>query len=245
MTVPDTCPKCGAALPLSTPRPAQCPTCGVYFAKLQRTATPAPSPLVFEEVPDTDDERWLWLWPAQPLTRTQWMGWCVLLAVLIVWGGWFATRSIVDGDAMHSVLHLPNLAFHEAGHVFLSPFGELLMFFGGSLLQCVVPLVVCVAFLRRGDIAGAAAGLWWCGQNLLDVAPYIADARSLSLPLIGEVNNEIVEARPLRHDWHNILDQLGWLEHDLLLARLAWLVGCVLMLTACTWLAAVLWRERE
>ena len=42
------------------------------------------------------------------------------------------------------------------------------------------------AFLKQGDRFGAAVCAWWAGQNLLDVAPYIADARALQLVLLGD-----------------------------------------------------------
>jgi hypothetical protein len=81
----------------------------------------------------------------------------------------------------------------------------------------------------------AAVCLWWCGQNFIDVAPYIADARALSLPLIGEWSDEMVDARAFRHDWHNILGSIGWLAHDRSLAALAKLTGVSLMLLSWIW----------
>lgn len=240
---PYACPKCGAALSADPALLSQCPACGVYFAKLNQPPHRQP-PLVYEEVPAREEPQgWrAWLLPAQPPASHQLVGWTLLLAVMLLWGGWFVTRDIRSGEIMESFLHQPNLAFHEAGHVLFIPLGEFMSILGGSLFQCLVPLILTLAFLRRHDAAGAAATLWWTGQNLLDVAPYIADARSLSLPLIGEVSEEMVDARALRHDWHNILLQLDMLEADMLLARLAWLCGTLIMLTGSIWLAAIIWR---
>ena len=71
------------------------------------------------------------------------------------------------------MLHLPNLVFHEAGHVIFSPFGRFMTVLGGSLFQCLVPIALAIAFLRQDDRFGAAVCSWWAGQNLLDVAPYV------------------------------------------------------------------------
>jgi len=44
-----------------------------------------------------------------------------------------------------------------------------------------VPIACLVAFWRRRDRFGAAVAVWWAGQNLVDLAPYINDARALQL----------------------------------------------------------------
>ncbi|MFZ2256380.1 MAG: hypothetical protein WAW59_07155 [Patescibacteria group bacterium] len=50
---------------------------------------------------------------------------------------------------MDAWIHLPNLIFHEAGHVIFMPFGELLAILGGSLMQLIVPGVIVYVFLLR------------------------------------------------------------------------------------------------
>ena len=85
-----------------------------------------------------------------------------------------------------SFLHLINLPFHEAGHILFSPFGEFMTTLGGSLAQVLVPIVCAGAFLTTSwNPFGAAVMGWWAGENLLDVAIYINDARALQLTLIG------------------------------------------------------------
>ena len=121
---------------------------------------------------------------------------------------------------MDSVLHLPNLVFHEAGHVLFAFFGRFLTVLGGSLFQFALPLALAGAFLRQNDPFGAAVCTWWAGQNLLDLAPYIADARALQLVLLGGRTGAEVEG----HDWEYLLGQLGWLRFDRPLAsgRIGW-----------------------
>ncbi|MFP5305132.1 MAG: zinc ribbon domain-containing protein, partial [Gammaproteobacteria bacterium] len=135
-----------------------------------------------------------------------------------------------------SFLHNVDLPFHEFGHVLFRPFGEWMMYLGGSLFQCLLPLLLAGYFVfRQGQPFSAAVCLWWCGQNFIDVAPYIGDARALALPLIGEFSEEAVDLRAFRHDWHNVLGALGWLNYDQRLAALAKGSGVLLMLLSWVW----------
>lgn len=134
--------------------------------------------------------------------------------------------------------------FHEAGHIFFRPFGQWMTFLGGSLFQCVFPLVFAAYFLFwRHQPFSAAVCLWWCGQNFIDVAPYIGDARALELPLIGEWSDEMVDARADRHDWHNILEPIGLLGADRTIGLLAKVIGTAIMLKSWVWGGLLLWRQ--
>ena len=112
---------------------------------------------------------------------------------------WSWPLSIEFGAALTSFLHGVNLVFHEAGHILLPPFGPLLTALGGSLTQIAVPLLCLVALARHGDRFGASVALWWTGENLLDLAPYITDARALELMLL--VGALVWGARRLRAGW--------------------------------------------
>jgi hypothetical protein len=111
---------------------------------------------------------------------------------------------------------------------------------GGSINQVLIPLVVMAAFLRKRDNFGAAVGLWWAGQNFVDLAPYIYDSSRLVLPLLGGVTGADV---PGYHDWNNILTRLGMLSSDWLVAKWSDLIGCFLILTFMAWGAVLLVRE--
>jgi hypothetical protein len=151
----------------------------------------------------------------------------------------FARHGIASNHAGRSFLHLPNLVFHEAGHVLFGLFPRFLVVLGGSILQLVVPAVCAVAFWRRGDRFATAVGLWWMGQNFVDLAPYINDARSLRLVLLGGRTGAEVEG----HDWEYLLQTLGLLQWDHILARLAHLSGLLVMLGALAWAALELRRQ--
>ena len=76
------------------------------------------------------------------------------------------------------VLHRVNLVFHEFGHPAFSYFGWTLGISGGTLGQLLIPPVVTVAFWRQRDTLGFAVGGFWFFENFLDVAVYMADAKS-------------------------------------------------------------------
>ncbi len=167
--------------------------------------------------------------PADPLGGVVRAGRVVLLGILALWTVQFA-RAPMTG-AMSSVLHMPNLVFHEAGHVLLGVFGQFIGVLGGSLFQVLVPVALAVAFLRQSQPFGASVCTWWAGQNLLDVAPYIADARSLQLMLLGGRTGAEVEG----HDWEYLLGQMGWLHLDRTLGNAAYKIGLVVMIAALIW----------
>jgi len=247
----DPCPKCGYQRLASDPAPAgECPRCGViyarYLASQMRFAVSTRVVAVGDEAvaaARTVDELplrarlWgmLWRLPARYDPLVFW-GSAAVLAGSVAWGLWFMLQPVSGMSIGGSFLHRADLPFHEFGHVLFRPFGEWLMFLGGSLFQCLMPLILVVYFLRwQQQPFSAAMCLWWCGQNFIDVAPYIADARAMALPLVGEWSDEVVSIRDLRHDWHNILLPLHALAHDHQLAVLAKLSGSALMLLAWAW----------
>jgi hypothetical protein len=74
----------------------------------------------------------------------------------------------------------------------------------------------------------------------MDLAPYIADARALSLPLLGGHTGAEVEG----HDWEYLLEATRLVDHDVTLGRLSFFLGALAMLAALGWGGAVLWRQR-
>ena len=129
------------------------------------------------------------------------------------------------------LVHSLNLIPHEAGHVLFRPFGELMMFAGGSVWQLLFPCIWLWIAVVNDTKWGVQLCLVWLGQNWIDVSVYAADAVTRQLPLIGGLG---VEA----HDGFNILWRLGALEHTALIAStmvaLAYLTWA-LMLVAPRW----------
>jgi hypothetical protein len=163
-------------------------------------------------------------------------------AFLVVLAAWTALllRAPID-SAMNSFVHLINLVFHEAGHIIFSPLGEFMTVLGGSLMQILVPLVCAGAFLvQQDDRFGASICVWWAGESLMDLAPYINDARDLKLMLLGGPADEVEG-----HDWEAILTSLGWIHRDHAIANAAWWIAMLLMIAALSWSALILISERE
>lgn len=165
---------------------------------------------------------------------------CLWLA-LCAWGIRFMTAPVSGEYFSQSLMHLINLPFHEAGHVIFSPFGRFLQVLGGTLGQWIIPLTVTVAFILKTDRFAASVGLWWLGQSFMDIAPYMDDARTGQLMLLGGVTGSEVEDY---HDWEIILTRLGWMSYDHVIARITFGCGVVLMLAALLWGAWTLYRQK-
>jgi hypothetical protein len=163
-----------------------------------------------------------------------------ILLVAVAFYAWrffrLGMRELTDlnGDyALHSV----HLVFHEAGHVLFGPFGDFMQFLGGSLLQVLMPLLWFVAArFWGGDAFTGALCLWLMGHSLIDIAPYINDARSLQITLIGGVTGREVEG----HDWEYILTHLNLLHRDVHIARQVMFAGRWVMGLSLAWATVAL-----
>jgi hypothetical protein len=166
----------------------------------------------------------------------------ILLLLLLRWTFTFIAWPMREDVIGASFLHLINLPFHEAGHVLFSPFGDFMTTLGGSLTQVLVPVVCGVAFLTTDwNPFGAAVMGWWAGENLMDVAIYINDARALQLTLIGGQTGAEVEG----HDWEHILILTNSLHLDHRLANVAQLSGAALMIGCLVWALVVTLKTKE
>ncbi|NIO62515.1 MAG: hypothetical protein GWN04_04920 [Gammaproteobacteria bacterium] len=138
-------------------------------------------------------------------------------------------------------MHNINLVFHEAGHVFFKPFGRFMMILGGSLMQLLVPIVLMLGFiLKNHDNFSASICLWWLGQSLMDLAPYIDDAMDQQLMLLG---GKTGADSPGSHDWNNILIEFDVLEKCHAYAKLTDMAGTLVMLLAFAWGIIILLKQ--
>lgn len=229
------CPKCQH----ETDEAAQeCPRCGIVFARYEEPEPPSGTGRAVAT------GRWQELFfpdllEVNPLhTGARAVVWCVLLYL----GIRFMTAGVSGPYVMKSFMHLINLPFHEAGHILFRPLGRFMTSLGGSLGQLMIPFIcLVVLLLRTRDAFGSAVCLWWFGQNFIDLAPYINDARSLSLPLLG---GNVGRNSPYGfHDWEFILKESGLLRHDHALAKTAFAFGSLLILLALVWGALELKRQ--
>ncbi len=234
------CPKCGHVLPQAMPASARCPACGLYFFKWGQT------PRARRERDDATEEPGGTLLanllaPKPELDVLSFYGRCVILGLLALWTWPLIDCDYRDGEIFESFMHGILLPIHEAGHIFLIPFGEFMTVLGGSLLQLALPLGIAVAFVvRNRDNFAAALCLWWCATSLLDLSPYIYDALHPRLTLLG---GHTGEEGP--HDWVYLLDALGQLSHAQGWGRTAHGLGALLAMAALLWAALVLLRQRR
>ena len=167
-------------------------------------------------------------------------GRCLVFILLLIAGIRLMVHVPSSELAGHSFFHNISLPFHEAGHIFFRILGDLMGVLGGSLMQVLIPLVCLAAFLKRRDAFAASFALWWTGQNFIDMAPYINDARAQQLMLLGGVTGEDV---PGYHDWNNILGRLNLLGLDHTLADISHFFGSFLMTAAFAWGGIILYMQ--
>jgi hypothetical protein len=235
----ESCPRCDhRPLPADQALPAACPGCGVILAKVAAALGLAePGTAVALSPGDNDPPRVIPLEmqvvapPAERLASLarRWQAW--LWLCFAAWGVQLMAMDPRIGGTFNSFLHLPLLIFHEAGHVLFMPFGQWLYVFGGTALQLVMPAVMCWAlYVQKGDAFGASIAAWLFGVSVLDVAPYVYDARDPQLPLLGGGTGADRDG----HDWMYLLGTLA-----------VWLLGCALVVAALAWGARELWRMTE
>jgi hypothetical protein len=231
------CPKCQTE---QADGRKECGACGVVFGKARLAGRAArPASTVSATRRRLSNRIWERLFPEGPAISQLPLGFQVAIFLAAgLWGTAFIARGF--GAASDSVLHYVHLPFHEAGHVLFMPFGRFVMTLAGSFMQLAIPLV-CLATLliKARDAFGASLALFWTGHSLMDLAPYIADARALELVLLGGHTGAEAEG----HDWEYLLGALGLLEYDRLLGRMAHGFGVALILLALAWGGTVLWRQ--
>jgi hypothetical protein len=128
-----------------------------------------------------------------------------------------------------------NLLFHEAGHPIVGLFSTRLEPYGGTMGQLAFPIVLAVSFWRKGQAMGVAAGCIWFFENWLNIARYMADARTLELLLVGGGD----------HDWNTILSRWGLLQYDTTISAGLRVVAWVGIAVSCGWVAWRGWKDRN
>ena len=143
-----------------------------------------------------------------------------IFALLCLWFQWFGEGRWVP------LLDSANLALHEAGHPLVGAFNARAAVYGGTLFQLAFPCAAAWHFRQAARAAGMAACIIWLGENLMNVATYMADARTQVLPLVGGGE----------HDWAEIFARWGVLRMDGRIAGLTRGAGTLLAIAAVLWL---------
>ena len=240
-----TCPKCGHQRQADEQSldPGLCPACGLIFAKWIRRGSFVPTAQRATEeaeapVPNVRDRL---LAVPEEMNVTTWWSRLILLGLLTFWSWRLAGYDYRNGEMGSSFMHAILLPIHEAGHVLFIPLGAFMTIAGGSLFQWLLPLGCAAAFLiQNRDPFGAAIGLWWSGTSLLDLAPYIYDAKAPQLVLLG---GHTGEDGP--HDWIYLLDQFGRVNQSPVYGAFAHGVGVVVIVLSLAWASLLLLRQRN
>ena len=239
------CPKCSFGQP---EHHTECPRCGIIIDKYRRLqdnlAKAEVSTVTQEELsPGLSEIIKEIVFYAKPETNFLIFGGRVLFfLIIVIWGLKFLFMPMESRYVFDSIWHLINLPFHEFGHILFRPFGRLMTSLGGSITQVLMPVICLTVFLiKTRDTFAASFCLWWTGQNFMDLAPYISDARSLTLPLLG---GNTGRTSPYGfHDWEFILQETKLLRYDHVLANFADKIGRFLMIVAFIWGGYILFKQ--
>ncbi len=238
------CPKCGFSQDRES---TECPKCGIIFEKYA-----ARQKILSEDAKITIDQQEnghpassliRFFLHVKPDTNPIFLGGrAILLLILVIWSWKLIQSPIASNYAGKCLLHLVNLPFHEFGHIIFRPFGRIITSLGGTLGQLLMPLVCLAVFLlKTRDTFAASIALWWFGENFIDIAPYINDARALRLPLLG--GNTGRSAPYGFHDWEFILKELGLQRYDHTFAPISHVTGSILMIWALCWASYLLFKQ--
>lgn len=154
-------------------------------------------------------------------TRVSRLGGAIVIALYILFllYAWRDTTGFL-------FLDYANLIIHEAGHPFFSWFGHTLMILGGTLGELIVPALCAAFFFYHRQTYGFTFSVFWFFENFLYIGTYMADARTLSLPLVNSDES----------DWTILFSQWSILNYDQKIGHFTRGIGWLGMFAAVGWL---------
>ena len=199
--------------------------------------------LVFtEKVEEHNSKTWSFYF-SQPLDEVSW--WFRFTIYLpFAFMGMKLIFSPLSEELIQSFFHNINLPIHEAGHVLFAFMPPLIVSFMGTGMQLLIPLIATLTlFFQTKDYFGSSIALWWFGQNFLDIAPYIDDARRGVLPLVG---GNTGQTSPYGfHDWEFILGETHLITADHTIAMISFVIGKVIIGSALLYGGILLYNSRR
>jgi hypothetical protein len=157
----------------------------------------------------------------KPVSKIAGISWLVFYALFLLYAALNSPNFLL--------IDFANLAIHEAGHPLFSPFGDTMMILGGTLAELIAPFLCLAYFFYKRETTGVAFCGFWFFENFLYIGTYMADARTLSLPLVGSGD----------HDWEILFTQWNVLIHDVQIGHTTRFLGWLGMFSIVAWLA---WR---
>ncbi|MEQ1914978.1 MAG: hypothetical protein ABL855_07800 [Sideroxydans sp.] len=238
------CPKCGHKSAQPLPSDTPCPACGIYPFKWGKAFKRVSNTPVWAD--DVEGEERVWgiqclLQPLPEISSMSFGGRVFAWIFLSYWSFSLIGADYRDGEIFGSFMHNILLPIHEAGHVLFMPFGEFLTIFGGSLFQLALPFGIAVAFVvKNRDNFSAAIVMWWTSISLLDLSPYIYDARHPQLIMLG---GHTGEDGP--HDWIYLLNTIGQIQNSPQWGSICHGLGSVLAVLALLGAALILLQQHR
>lgn len=223
------CPNCRAA---AVEGAAECPRCGVIFAKWDE-ARKKPRPPAVAHNP---------LGWRSPYVLAAGAALIPALGFALRFRAWLPIpEAWITLENMWFPISALNVVFHEAGHAIFGILGmDFLTVAGGTLVQLAMPSACLVHFLKRESRAGVMFTLFWIGINLIEVSWYAADAKMQVVILISGLSG----SEGGGHDWGHMLGSLGLTDYCVGIGQSVFLLGCWLVLLPPLWVMIVLWRDR-
>ncbi len=177
--------------------------------------------------------------------REESINWCegkswIIRLPLLLWFGYIFIRYLFN-PLYVELLDVIDLCIHETGHFIFSPFGDIICALGGTLFQCLVPVLLMVGFYLQRDFFAISLCFGWLSVNLFNVSTYIADAQARQLPLFNlfQLSDEELKQR---HDWYYLLSKFGILKLDFLIAFFVKLLAIFSMLACLAYGGWLLWQ---
>lgn len=136
-----------------------------------------------------------------------------------------------------------NLGIHELGHLVFSPFGIFISILGGTFFQVSAPVISMLNFYRQNDFFAISICFGWLSINFFEISRYLADARAMNLPLVSAMG----AGNPI-HDWNYILNRMGILQYDTVLAVTlicAAVISIIICLLLGSWLLWLMIKSRS
>jgi len=161
----------------------------------------------------------------KPVSKPAGISWLVFYALFLLYAALSASNFLL--------IDFANLAIHEAGHPLFSPFGYTMTILGGTLAELIAPFACLSYFFFKRETTGVAFCAFWFFENFLYIGTYMADARTLALPLVGSGD----------HDWEILFTQWNVMIHDVQIGHTARLLGWLGMFSTLTWLAVRTWQS--
>lgn len=217
-----TCQNCGYIRKASDiASEEECPNCGIFYKK---------NIIKKDLAPSTPDSKSSWV----DILLLEIKTWCferywIFRIPVLLYLTYLLYVKLTDWEG-YTIFDGINLGIHEMGHPLFSFFGRFMHIAGGTILQCLCPILSMVVLGRQRDFFGITFCLGWLATNLISVSVYMSDARDLDLTLvtIGGGGN-FMEKEDL-HDWHNLFQYFGMLEYDKVIGGIVYWMGILMLL---------------